>query len=503
MSVSIQYINGYYVVDDGNLSEIRYPALNLEISTFGDEVIISPTNSDSRRAKIVRANYLDFISPSGVSASDVAEKITELPVVSSDNARHDAFGRLRVSDPYTVFDSKELNGSGSRIWSEIVNGTATSVKDDDNSQYLLNAPNSGDYAIRQTKQRYQYQAGKSQLALLTGVLPTVADSRGLIGLVEEDQSTNSAPYEAYNGMYFMNSNDGTTAVDGMHVCVSKNGVHNRVNQNDWNIDRMDGNGPSNKIADWSKAQIFMIDFEWLGVGRVRFYLNIDGVSYQVHEFEHANAVSSVYVKSPNLPVRYEARSSGGNLTVQKICASIQSEGGVEQAGIMHIGSSQLVVVNDDTLGTDNTILAIIRLQSEKPYSLLKLLSFSGLTFSNAPLRWSIALVDGLFEIDVNGVPTAIDDLAGSIDLPETTINFWEGNTSGLDTVLEADISPYTIEEGFIGSGGNQSNVAAIAPAENLLTAGKSLDGSRTAFVLYAQGYGVNTMRYAIKFKEVL
>jgi len=424
-------------------------------------------------------------------------------LIDTNSAIGDAFGRLRTSMPYQLFDSKELDGSQTRIWSEETSGNGTTTKETANSQWLLNAPDNGSFAIRQTKQRFPYQAAKSQLALLTGVMPTVINTRASIGLAEGNQATNLTPFEIYNGVYWQNANDGTTTKNGMHVCISKNGVHNKIHQDDWSVDSMDGTGASGIDADWSKAQIFGFDFEWLGVGRVRFHLNINGVSYIVHEFNHANLIDSVYTKSPNLPVRYEARSIGGDLTVQKICSSIQSEGGVDPAGVVHIGSSQLNSVNNDSAGTNNTVAAILRLQNDRPYSMLKLTSYTALSFANSPLRWSIALVSGSFQIDVNGTPTAIDDLVGSIDLPDTTVNFWEANTSGQDTVLEADISPFTIEEGFLGAGGNQADMADISPVDNLLTVGKEINGSRTAFVLYVQGYGANTMRSALKFKEVI
>jgi hypothetical protein len=344
--------------------------------------------------------------------------------LNTDNTSGDAFGRLRISTPFQLFDSKELDGSQDRIWNQQLAGNGSTIQDVPNSQWIISAPDNGSFAIRQTKQRFAYQTGKSQLALLTGVLPIVLDTRGSIGLAEENQATNTTPFEIYNGIYWQNANDGTTPKNGMHVCISNNGVHNKVHQADWNIDKFDGNGPSRLTVNWDKVQIFGFDFEWLGVGGVRFHLNINNVSYLVHKFNHANFITSVYTKTPNLPIRYEARSIDGNLDVQKICCSIQSEGGVEPAGVTHIRSSTLNTIPDNTAGTNNTVLAVLRLQSLKPYSVLKLINYSALTFANNALRWSIALVDGSFEILDGGVATAIDDLPGSVDLPNTTLKCW-------------------------------------------------------------------------------
>jgi hypothetical protein len=69
--------------------------------------------------------------------------------------------------------------------------------------------------------------------------------------------------------------------------------------------------------------------------------------------------------------------------------------------------------------------------------------------------------------------------------------------------LDNLISQFTIEEGYVGASGAQADVAAISPVDNLLTVGKDLNGSRSSFILYAQGYGVNTLRTSLKFKEII
>jgi len=436
-------------------------------------------------------------NPYGTTLYDIVSGIYDRTVELSTNTPvGDAFGRLRVSQPYTIFDSKELDGSGDRIWCQQLNGSATSVKSDPLSQYTLGVSADGDFAIRQTFQRFSYQAGKSQLALLTGKLATAADVNSRIGLMEGEVSAEASPFNAYNGMYF-------SSVDGVfYANIMKNGVETSIAQSSWNLDKMDGSGKSAIDIDFTKVQIFVIDYEWLGVGRVRFGFNVDGVTTYCHQFVHANLTTSVYTKTPNLPIRYEIRSTGGTDTLQKICASVASEGGVEQSGITHIGSSALNTLANNTAGTNNTVLAVIRLQLARPYGTLRLLSMSPLLFSDTPVRWSIALVLGSFEINVNGTPTAMDDLVGSIDLPGTTINYWEAAATGVDTVLESVVSPYTIEEGYV-AGSKNSPAAAVQPADNLLTVGQGTDGCRSCFLIYAQAYGANTMRYSLKFKEVI
>ena len=64
-----------------------------------------------------------------------------------------------------------------------------------------------------------------------------------------------------------------------------------------------------------------------GVGSVRFYTVIDGQYCYIHQFNHANSGTGVYMSTPNHSIRYEIRSIGGSGTLNHICSTVQSEGG--------------------------------------------------------------------------------------------------------------------------------------------------------------------------------
>jgi hypothetical protein len=101
-----------------------------------------------------------------------------------------------------------------------------------------------------------------------------------------------------------------------------------VNQADWNIDTFDGNGPSGITWDFTKTMIVGIDFQWLGVGRIRIFADIDGAIIPFHEFVHANIQAVAYMQSANLPVRCGMTSTATvSTTMRFICASVISEGG--------------------------------------------------------------------------------------------------------------------------------------------------------------------------------
>ena len=92
--------------------------------------------------------------------------------------------------------------------------------------------------------------------------------------------------------------------------------------------------------------------QWLGVGRVRVGFNINGVIYYAHYFNNANNLGSVYMSTPNLPVRYEVSSTGGSVTLDQICCTVQSEGGNSQMGTIRSINSRDLNTDADTTGSN-------------------------------------------------------------------------------------------------------------------------------------------------------
>jgi|DEB0MinimDraft_10_1074344.scaffolds.fasta_scaffold15049_4 hypothetical protein len=269
-----------------------------------------------------------------------------------DSPNIDAFGRLRVSNPTTLFDSKQLHDKLPLIWDEeIVNsGSTTSTHSTaDAATTMTVGAASGDYVIRQTKQRFNYQPGKSQQCMFTLVLG--AATTNVTKKVGYFNTSTASPYTAnIDGVYL--AQDGTT----QYVTIAKNGTEDSVAQANWNIDPFDGTGPSGVTIDWTKSQIFVIDFEWLGVGRVRTGLVVDGVIYYGHEFLEANASTAVYMSSPNHSCRYEIRSQGGTASLMHICSTVISEGGSQALGAFHYASTSGTHVD---CTTEDTFYAIV------------------------------------------------------------------------------------------------------------------------------------------------
>jgi len=244
-----------------------------------------------------------------------------------DNASLDAFGRLRVSAPATLFDGKQQYSKMPWLYDEVTYGSASSIHVPGDSCVLMSTAASGDYVVRQTTARFNYQPGKSQVAVFTG---TFSKETNIIKRVGQFQSLSAAPYTPTDGIFLE-----VTGTDVTLNILKSTGVTNTevVSQSAWNVDPLDGTGPSGLSLDWTKAQIFHMDYEWLGVGRVRCGFYVAGKLYIAHQFTHFNSVVAPYITSPNQPIRYEIRQVGpGSGSMRHICSASISEGVSDTVG---------------------------------------------------------------------------------------------------------------------------------------------------------------------------
>lgn len=245
----------------------------------------------------------------------------------------DAFGRLRVAPPATIFQLI-FQYDNQPLFMQFANvGTGSTIKTLNESSLTLSTGGTagGTSAIAQTKEYFAYEPGKSQLAMISGVL----------GLKKANVTSRIGYYDANNGIFFeMASGTGASVV----VRSNTSGliVENRIPQANWNVDRLDGTGVSTITLDLSKSQIFAMDFEWLGAGRVRFGFFIDDVFVYCHSEAAANTLISPYTNTGCLPCRAEIFNTGITATstsMKMICLSVVSEGGQERPVLLNFGAS--------------------------------------------------------------------------------------------------------------------------------------------------------------------
>jgi hypothetical protein len=307
---------------------------------------------------------------------------TPIPI-SIGGTNVDAFGRLRVSNPLTLFDSSHRYADNN-LWVNSITGTAAATFNANEGLMDLTVGSaSGDQIIRETIKVFSYQPGKSLLVMNTFVF----------GTAKANLRQRAGYYGAANGIYF--EREGSTNYMVERSSVTGAPINTRVAQADWNQDPLDGTGPSGLTLDSSKAQILYIDVEWLGLGTVRTGFIINGTFVPCHNFDHANLVNTTYITTASLPLRYEmtnVAATTGASTLKQVCSTVISEGGYELRGAQL--SAGTPITTPKTLTTAGTVYPVVsfRLKSTRldGIAILTAISILGVT-NNANYQWSVVV----------------------------------------------------------------------------------------------------------------
>jgi hypothetical protein len=385
----------------------------------------------------------------------------------------DAFGRLRVSEPVTLFDSKlDINARGDQ-WDE----TIPMAHDPDEARVIIPVPaTSVATRARQTFRRFAYQPGKSQQILMT--FSCEAAAAGITRRV--------GAFDADNGLFLEVDLAGIRFV--VRSSTTGSPVDTPIEQADWNVDKMDGTGVSGVTLDMNQSQILFIQYEWLGVGSVGYGFFIDGAPVIAHVQHHANRENGVYMSTPNLPLRYEIANDGTGPAANlfQICSAVNAEGGQQVTGHLRSadrGSTSLVTLND----ADLYPLIAIRLKTGNAERASVLLdSFSAVCTSTAIWRWALLLNPSV---------------AG------TALSF--STSAGL--VVEADVAATNatkVSGGTVIASGHASGTATVDPIASQSLAndvflGADISGTRDVLVLAVQRLTGTTETFygAIGFRE--
>jgi hypothetical protein len=229
---------------------------------------------------------------------------------------------------------------------------------------LAVSANTAGRGVWQTRQRFNYQPGKSQLVMLTAVPPGMHSGiTARIGIFDDN-----------NGLFF------EIGVNGLRVCrrTKTRGtvVDNYVDSDSFLTDALGGASSSGVNFDYTKSQIFVIDFESLQVGSVRFGVVVNGLMIYAHQMNHANILDAAYFSTPNLPLRYELVNSGTGAaaTLEAICSTVISEGGSQETGMTRYVSTPAHV---DANSVDAVYAVVgVRLKAANLDSVVKVAQFS-------------------------------------------------------------------------------------------------------------------------------
>ena len=267
----------------------------------------------------------------------------------------DAFGRLRVSNPLTIFDSQNRYASDNQFDTTLTTGGTTTFLPNESTVALNTTTSSGSEVIRQTYRVFPYQPGKGLLFMATFVMNAAkANLRQRVGY-----------FNTQNGVFFQQTGSTLSFVlrsNSLPTPGTPSDIRT-VNQADWNGDKLDGTGASGIVLDVTKSQILWSDFEWLGVGQVRVGFFQEGKFILCHTFGNENVNAAVYMTTAILPLRYEITNTGVTATastMKQICSTVLVEGGYAQTVAPQIARRTAIL---GAIGNTFLPLVSIRLNS--------------------------------------------------------------------------------------------------------------------------------------------
>lgn len=357
----------------------------------------------------------------------------------------DAFGRGRVSMPYTLGDYKHLYGLDPNFIDYKVNGGDVAFQVNQACARLSTTSNPSSRIVHQTKFYHHYMPGKSQVILSSfNFYAATANVTKRTGYFDDN-----------NGIFLEQAGNGTlTWVVRSYVTGAP--TERRTAQSQWSEDKCDGTGPSGFNIDITKTQLIWMDFQWLGVGRVRCGFVHDGQYVLAHEFNNSNNLATVYLSNPNLPVRCEMLNTGETTGAyfDQICSTVISEGGYVEAG------QDWAVTNTPRLLTSGSTLPIMAIRLKNTFR----------TYQN---RMIVRMGNLNMFSDGENIKWRLIKLPDSSQLTETT---WTSVDDDSGVEYNVDATAFTdgdeIDNGWVGASTQGSQKAGGSPGSNIPSSAK-------------------------------
>jgi len=457
------------VTSSDGLNALRVLSQDLESNV--DDITIG--DKDGNFAYVTNSALNVFVT-NGISAVSLTNQLTGITVLnpvtqittSQEPTQLDAFGRLRISSPMTLFDSSHRYRDNN-LWSTLSANNGSVSFNALQGLMELNVTNtSGASAIRETTKVFSYQPGKSLLVMNTFVMaPSTNNLRQRVGYFGQD-----------NGIYFQ-LDDGVMSFVERTLVNGSPSSETIVPVSAWNGDKLNGTGPSGFTLDITKAQILWTDIEWLGVGTVRTGFVIDGKFIVCHSFHHANRIASTYITTASLPLRYEivnkTTTTGGTKTLKQVCSTVISEGGYELSGLQQaIGLPVTDPINLPTAGTFYPIVSL-RLKSDRLDGVIILTALSILGLGDSTYNWQVrastttgggswvsAGIDSSVEYNISGTSTT-----GGRILASGYFDSSKNNVGSIDILKEA-LFKFQLERNKLTNTPFELSVVAACAANN-------------------------------------
>jgi hypothetical protein len=418
--------------------------------------------------------------------------------VEFSGASADAFGRGRVSEPFTLADYKHTYGDSKDFLTHSVDGGTVSYTTNHANVVLQTSNLATSKVVHQSKLYHHYLPGKSQLVFASFCFnDSDVFCKKRIGYFDDN-----------NGIFFEKEIDDAGNISLKIVIrsnVSGSVVDVEIPQDQWNLDKCDGTGNSGFNLDIEKTQLLFLDFQWLGVGRIRVGFIHDGVAIIAHQELHSNNLDVVYWSNPNLPIRGELLNTAANsgASMQMICSTVICEGGYIEAGKDWEVQNTTVKQTQQPGGTWTPILAL-RLKN----------TFNGYDNRVLFLPEAVSVYADLKSVSFKvGKLTSASSLSAGVPLVWNSVND-DSAVEYCENATGINLTDFeSFNGGFISSGVAQGSQTAASPNDlikskrNIITQNYDSTDSEV-YVIIIKTLPTGTNEYAnvwtsLQWKEIL
>jgi hypothetical protein len=468
-------VDGTVNIGAGNTIDVNVlnPVTEVSVTGIGSTVSISGTVNIGNEVSINDGG--NSITVDGTVSVSAGASIA----ITGQNL--DAFGRLRVSEPYTLADYSHVYGEELELLTKTVGAASTTTASGTEAAIILSVGTGAtDQVIHQSRMYHHYMPGKSQYILES------------FNFREPRNNTYKAIgyFDDYNGVFAKQVGIGTTA---RYDIVKRSNVggavaETAIPQSEWNIDSLDGTGPSGINIFFERSQLLFIDYQWLGVGRIRVGFENGGTFHTAHEFTHTGDIEYVYWSLPSLPVRCEVGNFGaavGIASLAQMCATVMSEGGYVETGVeFSVDSDGTLVEGSNNAPDDYKCVMAIRLKNSYkglPNRSIIRVSDLELLSTSAPCKFELWRISEASLITGGSWVSANNDSVVEYNTTPTSISFTgadkrasgffaANNPSGKQASGTISIDPTTAKRSYLSQNIDSDNSNAyVVMVRNLTT----------------------------------
>jgi hypothetical protein len=364
-----------------------------------------------------------------------------------------SFGGLKVAEPETEFEAIYNFDKLPLVFDEtiVTGGTSTWNSNTNTVDTTTNTANLAS-VIRQGKRRVRYNPSRSvAVQISANIGGTKANVRRRLG-----------QFDANNGLFF--ELDGTTMKVVVRSNTSGSTVDTAISQSSWNKDKLDGTGSSALTLDFSKHQLYIIEYGWQGIGSIRFGFYLNGEIIYCHQVDSSNNLTAPYMKTANLPLRTEITNT--SITASNTTMSVNC----------------MVVKN---FGKANA-----REGTTRSFYITTLKSVAALTPTPViSIRLSSTNIDGIVDVVKTVIYTqSNDDVVWQLILNPTLTGSTFANSGGyveLDTAATALTGGTILDSGFLRQGENSQLSSSDLLKQVSSFLGSTIDGTADIITLSA------------------